>query len=204
MFETDDLARAFIGYSLFPEAIETYEKGGKISNNLKQYAFSLADLYRRTSDAKKSIVNNIYATELTAFASFLCELNTVIQILPLVKSLEARKNQKIDVLRIFKKDSLLQAFNHEEIGIKETAYPEVHILDSSKEMKFHILQNKNDFDFVVGNPPYVGESGHKELFRPLQDHPYWKKHYLGKSDYLYYFIILGLNKLKDGGKLAFI
>ena len=156
------------------------------------------------SDAKKAIVNNIYATELTAFASFLCELNTVIQILPLVKSLTERKNQKIDVLRIFKKDSLLQAFNHEEIGIKETAYPEVHILDSSKEMKFHILQNKNDFDFVVGNPPYVGESGHKELFRPLQDHPYWKKHYLGKSDYLYYFIILGLDKLKDGGKLAFI
>ena len=60
---TDDLARAFIGYSLFPEAIETYEKGGKISNNLKQYAFSLADLYRRTSDTKKMIYYYLLAVD---------------------------------------------------------------------------------------------------------------------------------------------
>lgn len=52
---TDELARAFIGYSLFPEAIEAYERGGKVGGNVKPYAFSLGDLYRRTGDIKKMI-----------------------------------------------------------------------------------------------------------------------------------------------------
>jgi len=57
---------------------------------------------------------------------------------------------------------------------------------------------------VIGNPPYVREKGHKELFEPLKDHEYWKYFYQGKSDYLYYFIVLGISKLKEGGRLGFI
>lgn len=60
---TDELARAFIGYSLFPEAIEAYEKGGKISGNVKPFAFSLGDLYRRTGDTKKMIYYYLLSVE---------------------------------------------------------------------------------------------------------------------------------------------
>lgn len=60
---TDELARAFIGYSLFPQAIEAYEKGGKISGNVKPYAFSLGDLYRRTGDTKKMIYYYLLSVE---------------------------------------------------------------------------------------------------------------------------------------------
>jgi len=61
------------------------------------------------------------------------------------------------------------------------------------------------FSFVCANPPYVGEKGHKELFRQtLNSYPYWKKYYQGKMDYLYWFIILGLSKLRQWGKLGYI
>jgi methylase of polypeptide subunit release factors len=67
------------------------------------------------------------------------------------------------------------------------------------------LTRRNDFDYVCSNPPYVGEKGHKELFRNARaDYPFWDKHYQGKMDYLYWFIILGLRKLREGGKLGFI
>jgi adenine-specific DNA-methyltransferase len=32
-----------------------------------------------------------------------------------------------------------------------------------------IFQAKGGFDVVIANPPYVGEKGHKEIFRPIAD-----------------------------------
>ena len=51
----------------------------------------------------------------------------------------------------------------------------------------------------------IREDDHKELFRStVKQYPYWKQYYQGKMDYLYFFIILGLSKLREGGKLGFI
>ena len=99
----------------------------------------------------------------------------------------------------------MKLYNHEEFeGAEKVAFDTSEFTSTFKDVFIHLIASKNDFDFVVGNPPYVGEKGHKEMFRPLQAHPYWKHFYQGKSDYLYYFIILGLSKLAEGGKLGFI
>jgi hypothetical protein len=64
---------------------------------------------------------------------------------------------------------------------------------------------RTDFDFICSNPPYLGEKGHKDLFRDVLRHtPGWKPFYQGKMDYFYWFIILGLSKLRPGGRLAYI
>lgn len=60
------------------------------------------------------------------------------------------------------------------------------------------------FDIVIANPPYVGESGHKELFGPLKTTPLGKKFYLGKMDLFYFFFHLGLDSLTENGILSFI
>lgn len=159
----------------------------------------------REVEAKRAIVDCIHGVELTPFASFLAEINVIIQILPLVKRIENKKQQKISSLKIFRQDSLFSIYNREEFnGEVEVQITKSHVLAGDKELKFGELINNNEFDFVVGNPPYVGEKGHKELFEPLKIHEYWKNFYQGKSDYLYYFIILGLSKLKEGGRLGFI
>jgi adenine-specific DNA-methyltransferase len=67
-----------------------------------------------------------------------------------------------------------------------------------------MLQN-GQFDYVCSNPPYLGEKGNQKVFRQVLDAlPYWKQFYQGKMDYFYWFIILGLSKLRQGGRLVYV
>ena len=60
------------------------------------------------------------------------------------------------------------------------------------------------FDIVLGNPPYIGESGHKGLFTAVKGTSFGRRFYAGKMDYFYFFVHLGLDVLKPRGVLAFI
>lgn len=59
------------------------------------------------------------------------------------------------------------------------------------------------FDIVIGNPPYIGEKGNRELFDPVKDGPL-KKFYAGRMDYFYFFFHLALNMCADNGVICFI
>lgn len=65
---------------------------------------------------------------------------------------------------------------------------------------FHV---KKGFDVVIANPPYIGESGNKELFRKTKEGPLGE-FYLGKMDYFYFFFHLALNLAGPNGQIAFI
>ncbi|MEO0115670.1 MAG: TaqI-like C-terminal specificity domain-containing protein [candidate division WOR-3 bacterium] len=81
----------------------------------------------------------------------------------------------------------------------------LEILDIRKREIYLRIRNCQEYDYCCANPPYIGEKGHKELFRSTLDRfPFWHEFYQGKMDYLYFFVILGLSKLRDGGKLGFI
>ena len=62
---------------------------------------------------------------------------------------------------------------------------------------------KGGFDVVIANPPYIGEKGNKELFRPVKERKL-SNFYKGKMDYFYFFFHLALNLVKDKGQIAFI
>ena len=66
------------------------------------------------------------------------------------------------------------------------------------------LREDETFDLVVGNPPYVAEANNKPLFEHLRALPAWKGIYRGKTDYLYYFLLLAVEKLRPGGRLCVI
>lgn len=59
---------------------------------------------------------------------------------------------------------------------------------------------KDGFDVVIGNPPYLGEKGHKDIFEPLKK----LKYYQGKMDLFYFFFHIGIDNLKDSGILSLI
>lgn len=68
----------------------------------------------------------------------------------------------------------------------------------------HVFQENGGFDVVIGNPPYVGESGHKEIFRPVASTDFGKRFYIGKMDLFYFFFHRGIDILTDKGFLGFI
>ena len=64
-----------------------------------------------------------------------------------------------------------------------------------------IFHEKDGFDVVIGNPPYVKEYVEKSAFEGLRSSPYYK----GKMDLWYFFVCRGIDILKkDSGILAFI
>lgn len=61
------------------------------------------------------------------------------------------------------------------------------------------------YDLIIGNPPYLGQNYNAELFQEyLSKFPICKKYFIGNMDLFYYWIHLGIEKLKPGGYLSFI
>ena len=59
------------------------------------------------------------------------------------------------------------------------------------------------FDVVIGNPPYIGEKGNKEIFRDIKS-ANLSSFYQRKMDIFYFFFHLGILLLKEKGKMSFI
>lgn len=61
------------------------------------------------------------------------------------------------------------------------------------------------FDAAVGNPPYIGEKKAAGLLARTRDrYPYWEQFAGAHVDYLYWFLIVGISKLRAGGRFGFI
>ena len=63
--------------------------------------------------------------------------------------------------------------------------------------------DKNGFDIIIANPPYVGEKGNKEIFSELKKSEIYN-FFKSKSDFFYYFIHLGLIISNQNASLSFI
>jgi adenine-specific DNA-methyltransferase len=63
-----------------------------------------------------------------------------------------------------------------------------------------VFTEKNGFDIVIGNPPYIKEYTNRKAFDGLRGSPY----YQGKMDIWYFFTCIGIDLLKDKGILTFI
>ena len=73
------------------------------------------------------------------------------------------------------------------------------------ELEFaKVFKEKGGFDIVVGNPPYVGEKGNKEIFRPIAKTEFGKKYYAGKADLFYYFFHKAIDVISLSGVVNFI
>ncbi len=64
---------------------------------------------------------------------------------------------------------------------------------------------ENDgFDIVIGNPPYVGEKGNKNVFDPINKSGLGKRFHIGRMDLFYYFFHKSLDIAKEEANIAFI
>lgn len=67
-----------------------------------------------------------------------------------------------------------------------------------------VFRENGGFDAVIGNPPYIGESGHKELFREIAITEFGNKYYQGKMDFFYFFFHKALDLLRPEGYCGLI
>ena len=88
---------------------------------------------------------------------------------------------------------------------------EINLAENNKFFLWHtwfsdvfIRDDKEGFDIVIGNPPYIGEKGHKEIFQPVKSDIHLGQYYLGKMDYFYFFFHLAFNMLSPSGVATFI
>ena len=70
-------------------------------------------------------------------------------------------------------------------------------------IKYFFPELKDGFDIVIANPPYVGEKGHKEIFREIAKGKL-KHFYQRHMDIFYFFFHLSLNIGNENSNIAFI
>jgi hypothetical protein len=189
-------------------------------------AISLDDLML----VMRAIVEGVRGCEINAFAYYLTEVNLLIQLTPIIAAIHEKAPHALNFgqdwsLSVIHQDALklhnrLQPtlVSNNDNGanhVSDFARPDeiyeqdrdhdIATLSGYKQFVYMQMKEARDADYVCSNPPYVGEKGHKELFRYYREEfEYWDQYYQGKMDYLYWFVILGLSKLREGGRLGYI
>ncbi len=82
-----------------------------------------------------------------------------------------------------------------------SAYPNI----TFKFENFLGCDPNEKFDIIIGNPPYLGQNYNSRIFQEyVRKFDICAKYFVGNMDLFYYFIHLGIDKLKPGGLLSFI
>ena len=171
----------------------------RLIERYRRIGFNLKD----PDEAKQIIeecISSIYGLDIHPFACFIAEINLLFQLVDLY-DIVRRKDRYYELprLNIFRTDSL--------VSVGETVILLVEFVDNSRR-KMLIEETKGanrvkntNFDYIVGNPPYV------RIQRLEQVKEYLKSIYettFGRFDIYVIFIERGIKWLSDGGFLGFI
>jgi N-6 DNA Methylase/Eco57I restriction-modification methylase len=146
-------------------------------------------------------------SEIQRFPAYLGELNLLIQ---LGRLLAQVPDLAIPPLGILPTDSLA-LHNPDALLEGDFDLDQADLLIPDEDRRARALRVKDPaatgewFDVAVGNPPYIGEKAGAAIFAQTRErHPYWERFSGHHMDYFYWFVILGVSKLRRGGRFAFI
>jgi hypothetical protein len=176
-----------------------------------------ADDPRGLGEALRAISTGFYGGEISPFPYYLTEINLLLQVSRLLGRMRlVGLAAPPFVLGVVRADSLATKsapaasldVDAEHRADRAELVPhdiyDVLPIEPEKAGKWRELRKYESFDFVVGNPPYVAEANNKPLFDHFRSLDAWKDVYRGKTDYLYYFLLLAVEKLAPGGRLCVI
>jgi N-6 DNA Methylase len=145
-----------------------------------------------------SLTEGINGVEIQYFSRYLGELNLLVQ---LGRVLASHRPLRLAPIGVVAADtlSLHEPIAQESIDPVATDQPErARLLKAVRDTGFLM-------DVACGNPPYIGEKlAAPILARTRRNHPYWEQFVAEHLDYLYWFLILGISKLRSGGRFGFI
>lgn len=155
------------------------------------------------------LTDGFIGCEVQQFSAYLAEVNLVLQFSPLLKG---DKSLLLPGLRVHCADTLT-LHNPDTLMASAATQDASGLQDKSKiAERQHSIDRVRDpatsgewLDVACGNPPYVGEKSIAKTLEVLrQQHPYWEQFSASHMDYLYNFLILGVSKLRKGGRFGFI
>ncbi|OIP04852.1 hypothetical protein CO101_00595 [Candidatus Berkelbacteria bacterium CG_4_9_14_3_um_filter_39_23] len=196
----------------------------------------------KSQHVEKIINENIFGLDIAEFPLYLAEMNILMRLLPQI--ITEKYNNPIDKkIKLFlTRDSVAEFIN---AGLKNT-YNDIVVANGSqslfdaskldfeyksfmreggdiKEMKKGMRHPRRLFDFVIGNPPYIGynecsrqkilifdlmkkgEAKLNDIYGVnLHSVPINRKKYRPNPNLYAFFVALGLALLKDTGKLCYI
>jgi type I restriction-modification system DNA methylase subunit len=156
--------------------------------------------------ALEGIIEHIYGLDINPFACHIAEMNLLFHVIELYdKVRETDRRYKLPRFNIYRTDSLMPP----EVGIKQLTLEKLEALnsraktfvDEENEAKKVKMMN---FDFVVGNPPYVRKEKIPPSYKKDVLEPYHSEVYHGDNDICVYFISKGIDWLNTGGKFGYI
>lgn len=195
----------------------------------------------KSEQTEEAVINNIFGLDIEEFPVYLAEMNVIMRMLPLI--INEKYNNPVDKkIKVFlTKDSLAEFINTDivktnldvegiqksflelDLGYKSFVREETDIEEMKKSLEGNPQIPRRRFDYVIGNPPYVGYnecSKQKVLIFDLikkdrvklsniygvnlHSIPGNRKKYPPKPNLYIFFIALGLALLKNEGKLCFI
>lgn len=166
-----------------------------------------ADLDR--DEALAHAAEGLVGAEIQRFSAYLAEVNLLVQLGYLIAS---GSTVTIPTLGILCKDSMeLHEPDFSRLEVEDEPEHNEGLLgpDASRADVYWRVKSVGDsdfeFDVACGNPPYVGEKTAADtLARTRARLPYWEQFSGARLDLLYWFLILGVSKLRENGRFGFI
>lgn len=161
-------------------------------------------------DFLRDVTSGLIGCEIQQFSAYLAEVNLVLQFSPLLDQsgirLPSLRIHCIDTLTLHNPvaetliDAAPEVADHgglQQVDVVARAGSLMRLKDPAASDEW--------LDVAIGNPPYVGEASVAKTMAALRtQYPYWRQFSAAHQDYLYFFLILGVSKLRKGGRFAFI
>ncbi|HLB58759.1 MAG TPA: N-6 DNA methylase [Bdellovibrionota bacterium] len=191
--------------------------GNFLAETARQMNEELKADYRENSHWKElanAITTGLYGCDLDPFAHLFAELKLLWLLSPaLLHQMDAVIHNHHSTLSIIHQNSLKL---HCDDQLKFDSSESIQELRS--DIRFNVLpleghlktvhwkiKNSARFDFVACCPPESDEDRKAEFLKEMMAHsPYWQEYYTRGMDYSYWFFILGLSKLREGGRMGIV
>lgn len=149
------------------------------------------------------VSDSFIGIEVQRFSAHLAELNMLVQ---LGRVVATDKNLKLPPLGIVTGDTLALHDQENDACDGDCIADGITVEDEDSVARARsIASGAFEADVACGNPPYIGQKIAAQLIDSTRRrHRYWEQYVGHHMDYLYWFLITGVSKLRDGGRFGFI
>lgn len=167
-------------------------------------------------ELSEAMTSGLFGCDIDIFAYMFSEMKLLWKLASLLskgEGFDLLPHQKTALSLSVIHQNALKLYNHEQLAMIEKEDPTLSLdtkfgipsLEGHLKTIHSKIKHTEKFDLCIACPPEQILKEQKDFMRELiQKIPYWRKHYEADLIYSSWFFILGLSKLREGGKLFFL